>query len=254
MQQRMEHLYDFIKILENRRENETLACTTNKLVMIIRDVIDAMQDMNNEIQSLREQIQNQQPVVQMVEEKKEEVKEIIHEESGLPLDSFNQLQEWNNNKTAKVLYHSDSITTKKFNEIVGGHQNVCIVIKTKDNHIFGTFSSKLRVPKNMRDDDFDVVDDDKYYFYTLKNSLGMNPTIFKKKKTMYTIARFSSQNESVIFEAENCFTLATATGVSYVISSFKDSYVDVPEEYLKLFNGSNDSSFAMASIHIIEFK
>ena len=248
---KIKNLHNFVHRLENRRDNETLACTTNKVVLLLKDMVMTMQDMYTEIQTLKEQVNSQQPVI--IQEEKAPQNDIIDEESGLPIDCLNQLKEWNNGKTAKVLCNSEVMTTKRFNEIVSGHQNVCIVIRTKDNHIFGTFSSKLKSPKSIRDDDFDVVDDDQYYVFSLRNTCGIKPTMFKKTKTMYTIARYASTNETVIFEAEQCFTLATQVGISSVIDSFPKQYKNVPEDYLKLFTDGEKTSFEMASIHIIEF-
>ncbi|EDR25420.1 hypothetical protein EDI_002850 [Entamoeba dispar SAW760] len=258
MQQQIQNLNEFINRLENRRDNETIGCTTNKIILLLKDFIETFQESYFELKNTINLLQNQITKNIQLEEKEinsKKIKEEIDNSSGLPSTSITTLMEWNNGKKAHILFNGPIPTPKTFNEIVSGHRNVSIVIRTKDDSIFGCYSSKLRSPMSLRDNDFDVRDDNQFYVFTLRNHCGIPPMKFTKKDNEYTLARFASSNETMIAEAESCFKLASEKGVSSISKYFSQEYNNVPSCSTQLFvNCSGEDTFTVQSLHIIEWK
>ena len=140
LDQKFNSLTILVNQLQKRREQDTLANTTKQVIMIVREVVSTMTAMYSVMKMIKQQLQNG---TLTVSSQQTESTDEIDNETGLLSSELDQIKEWNNSQTAKVLFKGNDISTKRFNEIVGDHKNVCIVIKTNDNHSFGVFASKL---------------------------------------------------------------------------------------------------------------
>ncbi|ELP83747.1 hypothetical protein EIN_469610 [Entamoeba invadens IP1] len=224
MEEQISKLGIFIDRLEHRRDNETLQCTTNKVVLFLKDLFDAFSSFYNEYQTQVAQLTK--TIKEMTPIPPQQQIENVKVANSLSQDDFVELKKFTQKQSYKVLYTGDVPTTKRFNEIVGGHTNVSLVVTTKENITFGCHSTKLKTPNSIRDNDFDVENDKGFFAFTLNNSRSVPPTKFTKKDVSYTVARFASNNETMLVEAEGFFKLATGEGTSMLAKDFAENYDD----------------------------
>ncbi|KAL7721054.1 TLDc domain-containing protein [Entamoeba marina] len=259
MQSKFNAINQYITTLEKRRENETAYCTANKIIYLVKDVTQALQDMYSEFCSTTQQLQQQIQSIGTVQPQKVIEEVVVEEElepnSKLPISYVNQLKEWTTLKTFKVMYDGGVPTTKQFNQIVGGHYNITLVITTTDEAVFGTFSSKMRSPNSPRDNDFDYENDNEFFVFSLENNQKIPPQKFLKKNTSYTMARFASNNELMVVEAESCFKMANKDGVSYVSKYFQSDYTNTENITAEIFvKDKATETFVVKRLLVLEWK
>lgn len=171
---------------------------------------------------------------------------------GIDQSYMDKLFEWTDKHQAEIIFHSNDFgrDLSQFNHRVCNRKNIAIFITTGINDIFGSFHGKT-IPAPPKSRWETVVNDDKFFVFTCKNSFGLPMTQFHPVNYTNTLTLFPSRDLTNLFTIFNCYQIGQFECWAKR-KDFSKYFKDVPPASTTLFTGDRSDKFIAQKIVVFQ--
>ena len=183
---------------------------------------------------------------EMSEQKKQEVEVIASLGSK---ENFDKLKVWSHTSNAEIVFDSEKtpLTSANLNAAIGNQKNIVILIKTKKDFLFGSFTSDVaQLPGEKKV----CLNDKKSFVFSINNAFNMQPFKVLKNETDKTLKLFPGDSDTVVEYTK--FYKINEKGVK-INKKFPEHFEDRSNKGAKVFIGEEDEAVAIDNVKAIRF-
>lgn len=196
----------------------------------------------------------EQPKEHPVEDSAEEIgkqQEAAVVESLGSKDNFDKLKVWSHQPSAQIIFDSETqdLTSHALNTVLNNQTNVVVLIKTKKDFLFGSFTSLVPQLPTEIEKKF-VVEDKNTFIFSIRNQYNIQPFKTSKNKTEKTLKLYNDDSKKII--GYNKFFTINKDGLK-IKEKYAKEFDDTTGKGGAVFVGVVDESVEIDNVKVIRF-